>query len=110
MKVNLNPENLVVAVQKSGSMGNHDHVEAIKNKTSVNAKKPIAARERLQPVVIDNILVNLRFNLDKETGIQVIQVIDAKSGELVRQIPAEELLKIAKALRDLKGLLVAKEL
>jgi flagellar protein FlaG len=51
----------------------------------------------------------LRFEQDKDTGIQVIQIVDAESGKLVRQIPPEELLNITKALRDIKGLMVSKE-
>ena len=52
---------------------------------------------------------HLRFETDESTGIRVIKIIDAESGEVVRQIPPEELLKITKTLRDLKGLFISKE-
>lgn len=64
---------------------------------------------RSQPIILDNKQVRLRFNKDEDTGVEVIQVVDADSGELLRQIPAEELLNIAKAFRELKGLIVSKE-
>jgi len=64
---------------------------------------------RAKPIVLNDAQVRLRFEQDKDTGIPVIQVVDAKSGKLVRQIPPEELLYITKALRDIKGLLVSKE-
>ena len=62
-----------------------------------------------RPIVLEGLEVHLRFNKDKETGIQVIQVVDAHSGKLLRQIPAPELLAIAKALRETKGLFVSRE-
>lgn len=65
--------------------------------------------QRSQPIILDNKQVRLRFNKDEETGVEVIQVVDADSGKLVRQIPPEELLNIAKALREMKGLIVSKE-
>ena len=74
---------------------------------SANAGSP--TNHHSQPIILDNKEVHLRFNKDEETGVEVIQVVDADSGELVRQIPPEELLNIAKALRDIKGLIVSKE-
>jgi flagellar protein FlaG len=67
------------------------------------------AQGRSKPIVLDYAQVRLRFNKDEDTGVQVIQVVDADSGKLVRQIPPEELLNIAKALREIKGLMVSKE-
>ena len=66
------------------------------------------APQRTQPIVLENKQVRLRFDKDKETGVEIIQVVDAESGKLVRQIPPEELLNIAKALREMKGLIVSK--
>lgn len=49
---------------------------------------------------------NLEFTLDDQTGITVIKVTDATTNELIRQIPSEEMLEIARALDKIKGLLV----
>ena len=49
---------------------------------------------------------NLEFSLDDETGQTVIKVIDSSTKELIRQIPSEEMLEIARALDRLQGLLV----
>lgn len=48
----------------------------------------------------------LEFSVDKDTDDIVVKVLDKESGDVIRQIPSEELLKIAKALDKLKGLLV----
>ena len=38
---------------------------------------------------------DLSFSMDGETGHTVIKVMDSSSGELIRQIPAEEVLALA---------------
>jgi len=60
-----------------------------------------AVKEFIQPMAS-----NLEFNTDEETGQTVIKITDSSSGELIRQIPSEEMLEIAKALDRLQGLLV----
>lgn len=53
-------------------------------------------------------LVNnsLEFNVDKDTGMTVVKVIDKNTNDVIRQIPSEEMLAIAKALDTVKGLLL----
>ena len=50
----------------------------------------------------------LRFQVDKATGRTVITVIDPVSGDVVRQIPPQELLNIAAGLRAAGNLLDAR--
>lgn len=45
------------------------------------------------------------FNLDTDSGKMVMQIRDIKSNELIRQIPSEDVLKLAKRLDDLTGIL-----
>jgi flagellar protein FlaG len=71
--------------------------------------QPVKAQKVPDSIKIDNMQVRLKFSEDKETGIRVVQVLDADSGKVVRQIPPEEILNVTKALREIKGLLVSKE-
>lgn len=48
----------------------------------------------------------LQFSVDDSTGSTVVKVIDQLSNEVIRQIPSEEMLEIAKALDRISGLLV----
>lgn len=48
----------------------------------------------------------LRFSMDEESDTMVVKVIDQKTKEVIRQIPSEEMLAIAKALDTMKGLLI----
>ena len=48
---------------------------------------------------------NLEFSTDEESGKIVVKVIASDSGELIRQIPSEEALRIAHSLSDVKSVL-----
>ena len=51
---------------------------------------------------------NLHFSIDQETGRTVVKVTDANTQEVIRQIPAEEILHLDKALERMQGLLLNK--
>ena len=53
-------------------------------------------------------LVNsaVEFTVDDDTQLTVVKVIDKGTKEVIRQIPSEEMLAIAKALDTVQGLLV----
>ena len=48
----------------------------------------------------------LQFSIDDETGKTIVKVIDTNTKEVIKQIPSEEMIAIAKALDKLKGLLL----
>jgi len=48
---------------------------------------------------------NLNFSFDKASNHVVVKVRSASSGEVIRQIPSDTVLKLAEHLEDLKGLL-----
>jgi len=47
---------------------------------------------------VQSINRNLEFNIDNDSGQTVVKVIDSETDELIRQIPNEEALSIAKQL------------
>ena len=44
----------------------------------------------------------LNFSVDEVSNKQIVKVIDAESGEIIRQIPSEEVLKLAERLQELQ--------
>ena len=52
--------------------------------------------------IVQNIQRDISFNMDEDSGRTIIRVIDSGSGELIRQIPSEEVLAIATLLRDVQ--------
>jgi flagellar protein FlaG len=43
----------------------------------------------------------LNFSVDEDSKKQVVKVTDTESGEVIRQIPSEEILELSDRLRDL---------
>ncbi|EGV27943.1 flagellar protein FlaG protein [Thiorhodococcus drewsii AZ1] len=52
---------------------------------------------------------SLKFQLDDDSGRMVIQVMDAQTDEVIRQIPSEETLKFAEYVDGLVGLIFNKK-
>ena len=50
---------------------------------------------------------NLNFTVDDTTGYHVVKVVNPTTGELVRQLPSEELLKVARDFERLQNALVS---
>ena len=50
---------------------------------------------------------NLSFSVDETTGYHVVRVVNPNTGELVRQLPSEELLKISRDFQRLNNALVS---
>lgn len=48
----------------------------------------------------------LKFTVDSKTNMDVVQVIDTSSKDVIRQIPSEEVIRIAESIEKLQGLLI----
>jgi len=46
---------------------------------------------------------NLEFQVDESTKKVVVKIVDSKSGDVVRQIPSEDMLAFIKRMQDLEG-------
>src|SRR5687768_15893350 len=51
----------------------------------------------------------IRFTVDDETGRTVVRILDTETGQVIRQIPSEEMLAISQSLERLQGLLLKQE-
>jgi flagellar protein FlaG len=60
-----------------------------------------SVREFVQPINS-----NLEFSVNDDTGQLVVRIIDRSTKEVIRQMPSEEMLALAKALDSIKGLFV----
>ncbi|MGH8385377.1 MAG: flagellar protein FlaG [Pseudomonas sp.] len=58
---------------------------------------------------VQSVKRNLEFSIDEASGQVVVKVIASESGEVVRQIPNEEVLKLANSLNDASSLLFSAE-
>jgi flagellar protein FlaG len=76
------------------------------------AAGPAASREDLNAAVkklnesMPPSAQSLQFSIDEDSKDIVVKVIDQSTKEVVRQIPTEEALEIAKSLDKMRGLLI----
>ena len=52
---------------------------------------------------------SLKIEVDKETKIQVVKIIDNETKRIIRQLPPETTLKIARYIDEITGLLFEKK-
>jgi uncharacterized FlaG/YvyC family protein len=91
----------------SGDVTGLDNAELQK----VEETTPFVSEEEVRESVaslnqhMQNLNRNLQFSVDETSGETVVQVIDADTEELVRQIPAQEIIDVKNALDKYRGLL-----
>ncbi|GAA3540210.1 flagellar protein FlaG [Zobellella aerophila] len=76
--------------------------------TSADALEP-AHHDLLPPLQrVNSVLGNygVEFELSDESSRVVVRIIDKESGTLIRQIPSEEVLRLAERLDELQGALL----
>ena len=76
----------------------------LKDKEAQEDAKVKAAAEDIQKFFHD-VKRNLEFSIDEASGKVIVKVIASDSGEVVRQIPNAEIVKLAESLSDANSLL-----
>ncbi|GGC99222.1 flagellar protein FlaG [Halopseudomonas salina] len=78
--------------------------------------QPVEAdREAIDAAVSDmqnfvqSVQRDINFNVDDSSGRVVINVTEATSGEVIRQIPSEEALRLSESLSEIRSLLFKAE-
>ena len=88
---NQNPQAVIASTVQGGDSITRDQLNS-----AVKATKDF----------VGTINSSLEFSIDDDTGTSIVKIIDKETKEIIRQIPSEEMLAIAKALDTIKGLLV----
>ena len=77
----------------------------------LNAATAALERDALEEAVADmqdftqNIQRSLSFSINENTGRTVVEVTDKTTGEVIRQLPTEEALRLAESLEEMRSLL-----
>lgn len=58
---------------------------------------------------LNSLNVSLRFKVQEDTNNWYMQLVDSESGEVVREIPPEEILKMAARIREMMDNLMARK-
>lgn len=86
--------------------------------SAVSKKEPEEATQSREPVedaviaiqsFVQSIRRDLNFTLDDSSGRVVVKVTDGASGEVIRQLPSEEALRLAESLEEVRSLLFKAE-
>lgn len=77
-----------------------------KNTPEAGQREEIEASVEALNEFVHTVNRDLKFSIDEDTGKTIIKVIDQTNDQIIRQIPSDEVLAIAKALDKLKGLLI----
>lgn len=85
--------------------------EAVAGAKSGEAEKPAVGQLQQSLEDINKVLagfsISVQFQIDPDYKDLIVKVVDQDTGTLIRQIPTEEVVKMAKAMDNLKGLLFA---
>ncbi len=74
-------------------------------------KKQVQPEELLKQIkaLTEDGLYSVRFENDERSEGLIVKIVDRESDEVIRQVPAEELLDLKATLEDLRGNLVNTE-
>ena len=74
---------------------------------NVSQKELEQSIEQIQ-VMMDLRNRSVEFSTDESSGVRVVKVVDSNSGEVIRQMPAEELLSFMRNLTRMLGTFIDK--
>jgi len=97
------------AASKATNNKRSDSSETNKPPLSQPAGSVIGTAPSPDPVV-NGLGLGLEFSIDKETGVRVIRVLNVESGEVVRQIPPDEILAFLRHFDKTKGIFLSRRL
>ena len=76
--------------------------------TEPDREQVLAAVEEMQNFV-QAAQHNIQFQLDDDSGRMVVKVTETASGDVIRQIPSEEALRLAENLSEIRSVLFSGE-
>jgi len=76
------------------------------NETSQPTREVVAKAAQQIQSFVQSMGRNLNFSIDSTTGYHIVRVTNPETGETIRQLPSEELLRIAQSFEQLNAALV----
>jgi len=88
-----------------------DVVEARKAKAGEEKKSAMSLEKAVEESNKMAQIMNsqIRFNIDHDTGQVIVKVINKETQEVIRQIPSEDMVKLASRADELRGLIFNEE-
>ncbi len=97
--------NMVQASQQTDNGASEQTQQASSNKK--NSEEAIQELKNTLEEIKHN---RLEFSVHEDTGRTVVKIIDQDTGEVIKQLPPEELLDLAEKLKEMSGVLFDKKI
>jgi|SRR5918999_4167010 flagellar protein FlaG len=95
------------AAARSGS-GKPTPKIGVPEKPEAATHQPLKAEVKAPvEMVINGLGLGLKFLYDRDAGVRVIQVVDEQSGDIIRQIPPDEVVDFMRHFNETKGRFVS---
>jgi flagellar protein FlaG len=84
----------------------------VQTAAAVEPPKAVPSTEQVTQAIksinkaMESLSQSLEFSIDSDTHITVVKVVDKQTNDVIRQMPTKEALEIAKALDQVRGLLI----
>jgi len=99
------PKALSALVQTATAASNTPSATAAANEAQPSREAVEQAVEDLSRQFESN-RTNLQFRLDDDSGRMIVSIVDARDGTVLRQLPSEVALRIARSIEEFKAHLV----
>ncbi|MDX9714309.1 MAG: flagellar protein FlaG [Dissulfurispiraceae bacterium] len=100
-------------LKKPARQTNQANVIAETNKAIAEERKLAEAqakKEKPDERISEFLNTGVQFEIEKGLGIVIAKLVDKDTGEVIRQIPAKEMIEIAKSIKgNTSGLFLSKE-
>ncbi len=97
------PANVQAVAARSGS-GKPAQKNQGPEQPETATHEPLAAEVKAPfELVINGEGLGLKFFYDRDAGVRVIQVVDEESGDIIRQIPPDEVVDFMRQFKETKG-------
>lgn len=83
--------------QVLGASGEASKVNDVPNTAQSKSSEEIV--EELNEAIL-GVRRELKFSIDQDSGKAVVQVLDSETGDMIRQLPSDEVLAVSKHIRD----------
>jgi flagellar protein FlaG len=111
---------LIMKVQETALAGMHSRPESINAEKAARvrqaapdspADRRIQSEEILNKIkdLTEDGMYSIRFELNKEADKLIINLVNKESGEIIRQIPPDELINASIKLRNYRGMIIESE-
>ena len=88
----------------------HSNQPQQKNSDSLDEGKPLQGLVDQTNKTLSMRFSNLKFTVAEGSDVPVVRIEDSETGELIRQIPSEQMVALAKAMEEIKqGMLLEEQ-